>query len=95
MLQVGVGMTPRGEVALIVALIGLQMNMISQRAYALVIMMNAITTIVPPPLLKVLFAPPVGGARRVNVVVPSARGSSRDATRRTCRGRNSPTSSRR
>ena len=62
MLQVGVGMTPRGEVALIVALIGLQMSMISQRAYALVIMMTAITTIVPPPLLKVLFAPPIGGA---------------------------------
>ena len=62
MMQVGVGMTPRGEVALIVALIGLQMNMISQRAYALVIMMTAITTIVPPPLLKVLFAPRLGDA---------------------------------
>lgn len=56
MLQVGVGMTPRGEVALIVALIGLQMNMISQRAYALVIMMTAVTTVLPPPLLKLLFA---------------------------------------
>jgi Kef-type K+ transport system membrane component KefB len=57
MLQVGVGMTPRGEVALIVALIGLQMNMISQRAYALVIIMTAITTVLPPPFLKMLFAP--------------------------------------
>jgi Kef-type K+ transport system membrane component KefB len=57
MLQVGVGMTPRGEVALIVALIGLQMNMISQRAYALVILMTGITTILPPPFLKVLFGP--------------------------------------
>jgi Kef-type K+ transport system membrane component KefB len=55
MLQVGVGMTPRGEVALIVALIGLQMNMISQRAYALVIVMTAVTTILPPPFLKMLF----------------------------------------
>ena len=62
MLQVGVGMTPRGEVALIVALIGLQMNMISQRAYALVIMMTAITTILPPPFLKMLFAPGQTGA---------------------------------
>jgi Na+:H+ antiporter len=61
MLQVGVGMTPRGEVALIVALIGLQMNMVSQRAYALVIMMTAITTILPPPILKVLFAPRMTG----------------------------------
>jgi len=48
-------MTPRGEVALIVALIGLQMNMISQRSYALVIMMTAITTILPPPVLRILF----------------------------------------
>jgi Kef-type K+ transport system membrane component KefB len=57
MLQVGVGMTPRGEVALIVALIGLQMNMISQRAYALVIVMTAVTTVLPPPFLRMLFAP--------------------------------------
>jgi len=64
MLQVGVGMTPRGEVSLIVALIGLQMNMISQRAYALVIVMTAITIVLPPPFLKMLFAPtsPGGGA---------------------------------
>jgi Kef-type K+ transport system membrane component KefB len=54
-LKVGVGMTPRGEVALIVALIGLQMNMVSQRAYAIVIIMTAITTLVPTPLLRYLF----------------------------------------
>ena len=54
-MKVGVGMTPRGEVALIVALIGLQMNMVSQRAYAIVIFMTAVTTLVPPPLLRYLF----------------------------------------
>jgi Kef-type K+ transport system membrane component KefB len=54
-LKVGVGMTPRGEVALIVALIGLQMNVISQRAYAVVIFMTAITTMLPPPFLRWLF----------------------------------------
>jgi Kef-type K+ transport system membrane component KefB len=54
-LRVGVGMTPRGEVALIVALIGLQMNMISQSAYAIVICMTAITTMLAPPLLRVLY----------------------------------------
>jgi len=54
-LKVGVGMMPRGEVALIVALIGLQMNMVSQRAYAIVIFMTAVTTLVPPPLLRYLF----------------------------------------
>jgi Kef-type K+ transport system membrane component KefB len=55
MLKVGVGMTPRGEVAMIVALIGLQMNVISQRSYALVIIMTAVTTVLPPPFLKMLF----------------------------------------
>ena len=54
-LQVAVGMTPRGEVGLIVALIGLQMNMISPRAYAIVIFMTATTTLFAPPLLRVLF----------------------------------------
>jgi Kef-type K+ transport system membrane component KefB len=48
-------MTPRGEVALIIALIGLQMNMVSQRAYAIVIFMTAVTTLIPPPLLRYLF----------------------------------------
>lgn len=54
-LKVGLGMTPRGEVALIIALIGLQLNMVSQRAYAIVIFMTAITTLIPPPLLRYLF----------------------------------------
>ncbi len=54
-LKVGVGMTPRGEVALIVALIGLQMNMVSERAYGIVIFMTAVTTLIPPPLLRYLF----------------------------------------
>jgi len=59
-LRAGVGMTPRGEVALIVALIGLQMNMISQRAYAIVLMMTAVTTVLPPPLLRILFRDKLG-----------------------------------
>ena len=54
-LKVGVGMTPRGEVALIVALIGLQMNMISQSAYAIVIFMTAATTVLGPLMLRYLF----------------------------------------
>jgi len=63
-LQVGVGMTPRGEVALIVALIGLQMNAISQQAYAYVIFMTGITTLVAPVILRYLF-------RNSGSVVPS------------------------
>ncbi|MEO8727067.1 MAG: cation:proton antiporter [Acidobacteriaceae bacterium] len=60
MLRVGVGMTPRGEVGLIVALIGLQMNMISQNAYAIVLAMTGVTTLVAPPLLRLLFRPGPG-----------------------------------
>jgi Kef-type K+ transport system membrane component KefB len=51
-LHVSVGMVPRGEVALIVALIGLQMNVISQSAYAIVIFMTAVTTLLAPLALR-------------------------------------------
>jgi Kef-type K+ transport system membrane component KefB len=54
-IKVGVGMTPRGEVALIVAVVGLQMNMISQPAYAIVLFMTGATTLLAPPLLRYLF----------------------------------------
>jgi len=54
-LQVGVGMTPRGEVALVVALMGLELHLISPRAYAVVIFMTAVTTLLPPPFLKLLY----------------------------------------
>lgn len=64
-LQVGVGMTPRGEVALIVALIGLQTGMITQSAYAIVIFMAAATTIFAPPLLRILFNKELHGEPQV------------------------------
>jgi Kef-type K+ transport system membrane component KefB len=54
-LRVGVGMTPRGEVGLIVALVGLQMKLISDAAYAIVIFMTGVTTIMAPPVLRRLF----------------------------------------
>jgi Kef-type K+ transport system membrane component KefB len=57
-LKVGVGMTPRGEVGLIVALIGLKAKMISEAYYAIVILMIALTTLVAPPLLRMLFRYP-------------------------------------
>ncbi len=53
--QVGMGMVPRGEVGLIVALVGLQAKVISESAYALVIFMTGATTLVAPPLVKMLF----------------------------------------
>jgi len=53
--QVGIGMTPRGEVGLIIALIGLHMNMISQSAYGVVVFMTAATTLIAPPLMRMVF----------------------------------------
>jgi Kef-type K+ transport system membrane component KefB len=54
-LQVGVGMMPRGEVALIVALIGLNSQIVTQATYAVVVFMTAVTTVLAPPLLRYLF----------------------------------------
>jgi len=53
--KVGVGMTPRGEVGLIVALIGLQMKMVSDAAYAIVVFMTAATTMFAPITLRYLY----------------------------------------
>src|SRR5581483_10748942 len=53
--QVGIGMMPRGEVALIVALVGLQSGIVSQPAYAIVVVMTAVTTILAPPALRYVF----------------------------------------
>src|SRR5438270_7246947 len=53
--KVGIGMVPRGEVGLIVALAGLQMRFVSESAYALVIFMTGITTLVAPPIMKLAF----------------------------------------
>ena len=49
-------MTPRGEVALIVALVGLQMKMMSLAAYGIVVFMTAATTLIAPPVLRYLFS---------------------------------------
>jgi Kef-type K+ transport system membrane component KefB len=54
-LRVGVGMMPRGEVALIVALVGLQSRIIGQSTYAIVVFMTAVTTLIAPALLRNLF----------------------------------------
>lgn len=53
--RVGIGMMPRGEVALIVALVGLQSNIVTQSTYAIVVFMTAVTTLLAPPLLRYLY----------------------------------------
>ena len=51
-LVVGVGMVPRGEVAMIVALIGFSQNLIDQSVYTALILMSLLTTIIPPLILR-------------------------------------------
>ena len=45
---VGLGMIPRGEVGMIVALIGLNMGVISSKVYAIIIFMVVVTTLITP-----------------------------------------------
>jgi Kef-type K+ transport system membrane component KefB len=49
---IGFGMSPRGEVAMIIGLIGLNRNLISQEIYAAIIFMSLLTTIVTPIVLR-------------------------------------------
>jgi Kef-type K+ transport system membrane component KefB len=52
--QVG-GMIPRGEVALIVAPVGLQTGIVRMSTYGIVVLMTATTTPLAPPLLRYVF----------------------------------------
>ncbi|MBI4823483.1 MAG: cation:proton antiporter [Nitrospirae bacterium] len=53
-LIIGLGMSPRGEVAMIVALIGLTSNIIHQDIYVAVVLMSLITTILTPLIIRKL-----------------------------------------
>lgn len=54
-LIIGSGMVSRGEVALIIAHIGLMSGILPQQFYTPVIIMVIITTLITPPLLKISF----------------------------------------
>jgi len=54
-LRVGVGMMPRGEVALIVALVGLYSKILGDTAYGVIVLMTLITTVIAAPVLRYLF----------------------------------------
>jgi Kef-type K+ transport system membrane component KefB len=49
---IGIGMVPRGEVAMIVALIGLNHGLIGQDIYTVLVLMSLLTTIVVPFILR-------------------------------------------
>jgi Kef-type K+ transport system membrane component KefB len=58
-LAIGVGMIPRGEVGLVFAGVGAASGILSDALNAAIIMMVIITTFLAPPLLRVVFPPPV------------------------------------
>ena len=62
--RVGMGMVPRGEVALIVAGVGLAAGALEADVFGVAILMTAVSTFVAPPLLGVLFHSPRPGVRR-------------------------------
>ena len=62
--RIGVGMIPRGEVALIIAGIGLSQGIISQNLFGVSIMMTIITTLIAPILLVPLLRNQSRGTRK-------------------------------
>ena len=68
-LRVGAGMIPRGEVALIIAGIGLSNGYLTQEVFGIGILMTLVTTVVAPPCLVGLFnlkGDGMRGQRRAN-----------------------------
>jgi fructose-specific phosphotransferase system IIA component len=63
-LRIGAGMIPRGEVALIIAGIGLASGILDAGLFAVVILMTLFTTLVAPPLLSFTLRLPGSGARK-------------------------------
>ncbi|WP_145325418.1 cation:proton antiporter [Paenibacillus xylanexedens] len=57
-MAIGAGMVSRGEVALIIASTGLQAGLLLPQYFTSVIIMVIFTTLVAPPLLKILFGVP-------------------------------------
>ncbi|MBI4438626.1 cation:proton antiporter [Candidatus Woesearchaeota archaeon] len=55
-LIVGIGMVPRGEVAMIVALVGLTSGIIVQSTYTAIVIMALITTLAAPAALRKLYS---------------------------------------
>jgi Kef-type K+ transport system membrane component KefB len=63
-------MMPRGEVALIVALVCLQSQIMTQSAYGIVVFMTAVTTLLAPPILRHLFRDETRRPKAENVPAP-------------------------
>lgn len=65
-LAIGIGMIPRGEVALIVASLGFQSHLINAGWFSMLVVLASATTLITPPLLKLAFT--ASPARLVHAV---------------------------
>jgi Kef-type K+ transport system membrane component KefB len=54
-MRIGAGMIPRGEVGIVVAQAGLRLGVIGERLFAVVLFMAVATTMIAPPLIRLLF----------------------------------------
>lgn len=63
-LRIGVGMVPRGEVALIIAGIGLAGGILDQRIFGVTILMTLATTLIAPPVLSAALRLPGTGTKK-------------------------------
>ena len=72
-MRVGAGMVPRGEVALIIAGLGLSNGFLSQEIFGIGIMMTLVTTVIAPPALVGLFVPKKRGVRNPQTSMDDSR----------------------
>ncbi len=63
-LRIGLGMSPRGEMTLIIAGIGLAMGILDRQIFAILFLTILITTIVVPPLITFMLKFPGSGTRK-------------------------------
>ena len=81
-LIVGVGMVPRGEVGIIVASLGQQAGVFSGTTYAIIIAMSLLTSVMAPPVLKLLLArqsEEAGAEKPPSVAPPEPEGEADDS----------------
>jgi fructose-specific phosphotransferase system IIA component len=62
--RIGAGMIPRGEVALIIAGIGISWGILNDTQFSVVILMTLVTTVIAPPLINVALKIPGSGTRK-------------------------------
>jgi Kef-type K+ transport system membrane component KefB/mannitol/fructose-specific phosphotransferase system IIA component (Ntr-type) len=74
-LRIGAGMVPRGEVALIIAGIGLSSGILDNQLFAVIILMTLITTLAAPPILSAFLRIPGPGTRKPAAGEDNAQGT--------------------